>query len=227
MIDIKKEELKAKVYNYLKIYGDLYPEGIKELIEKEYMNKPEADVFMELYATLDLYKPEENPYKGIANIIENKFGVDNNILEIAGGCYPTLGEEIDKRQAKINKGTITVYDPCLLMTNLGNIKLHKENFYFLEKPEQYDTLVGVAPCSATISLIENAMSKGKNLLVSPCSCPHFPSWYEPGLYDDEKEWFRYVYNVIRMYDNNQGKLETEYLETSYDYRYPVYTYKMK
>ena len=59
------------------------------------------------------------------NFINEKYGLNQDILEVGSGFFPTLAEKIDTYQQSTNKGSITAIDPLLIPTSLGNVKLCK------------------------------------------------------------------------------------------------------
>jgi hypothetical protein len=217
MKKLEQEEIKARLEKYLNLYGNKYPGMIESYIRRLINEVPISDVMRQVYHALDLYDLNENPFIAFADLVENKFGLEHNICEVGCGCYPALADVISKRQ---EKGTITGYDPYLVLTELGKIKLYKKNF---ENLENYDLIIGMAPCNATIPMIQDSLLYDKNMIISPCDCAHFPEWYDPG-FDYINEWYNYVYNIMK-YNSKTGKIEVDYLDAKTNYEFPIYTYK--
>lgn len=217
------ESEKDKLINsYLEKYGDSYNDYQIYLI-KENFGKSYKDYLTQIYHALNLYRNDENPYIGITNIIEKIFGLDINIVEVGGGVYPALSECIAKRQMRINKGTITVYDPYLSKKlDLKHINLKKEYFYGYGE-EKADLVIGKEPCAATNTLINFATINKKNLVLSPCECYELlPEYYE---FDNNPiaQWYEYVKDQITY--QKDDNLHTYYLETKYNYNNPIYVKK--
>lgn len=217
MKKLTQEEIKVRLENYLSLYGNKYPGMIETYIRRLINEVPISDVMRQVYYALDLFEKEENPFIAFADLVENKFDLETNICEVGCGCYPALSDVISKRQ---NKGTITAYDPYLVTTNLGKIKLYNKAF---ENISDYDLIIGMAPCNATIPMIQEGLLYDKNMIVSPCDCAHFPEWYDPG-FDYITEWYNYIYDIMK-YNCKSGKIEVDYLKPETNYEFPIYTYK--
>lgn len=123
-----------KFLDYLEIYGDNYPDEAIGLLE-----------------------PEKNCYLGFAKMIGETYGWNSHILEVGGGFYSAFSKYMDQFQQSHNgSGTITTFDPRLIVNKLGNVKLHREEFREEMTTESYDLIVGIMPCEATSMIIRKA-----------------------------------------------------------------------
>ena len=109
-----------KFKKYMNKYGHLYTDTCREYIEENflmYLNNPTApDVLMQIYETVGCGVKEGSFYNAHLNKIQELYGLDKNILEVAGGRMPAFANKVATIQKKTKKGTITVYDPCLIIT---------------------------------------------------------------------------------------------------------------
>lgn len=219
MKELSNEEKKVRLEKYLGLYGNKYPGRIETYIRRLINEVPYSDVMRQIYYALDFFEEHDNPYIHFANLIENKFSIEQNICEVGCGCYPALAIELAKRQ---KKGSITAIDPYLVFTEKEKLKLIRDSFLNYDL-SNIDLFIGMAPCNATIDLIDTSFDNQSNLILSPCDCAHFPKWYEPGL-DYVNEWYTYVYDYMKQ-RINQGTIEIDYLKNETNYEYPIYTYK--
>lgn len=170
-------------------------------------------------------KKEESSYEAFINLLDNEFGIDNNIIEVGGGIVPTLGYKISLRQ---NKGSITIYDPRL--TNY-----HKENDKFILKKELFhrntdvtntDILIGFMPCESTQTIIENATYNNKDFMIAMCEGG--PHGDEFDYYESVDEWLGSMLYLAerRIEEKGMGKLEVLSFE-KYGHEYPLIYNKRK
>ena len=91
-----------------------------------------------------------------------------------GGYFPAFANLVAEEQLKIGKGTITVYDPCLVFNEPKyiNMTLHKEYFTTNTDVSNHDLLVGIYPCEATEAIIESAIKNDKDFYVAMCGDAH-------------------------------------------------------
>ena len=75
-------------------------------------------------------------------------------LNITG---PTLSNLIARSQLNIGSGTITVYDPRLVISEpkYSNMKLYKEEFKKDIDISSFDLVISIMPCSATEIVLDS------------------------------------------------------------------------
>ena len=190
-----------------------------------YLNNPTApDVLMQIYETVGCGVKEGSFYNAHLNKIQELYGLDKNILEVAGGRMPAFANKVATIQKKTKKGTITVYDPCLIITkpNFKNLKLHKEDFMPDTDIKSYDLIMGLLPCEATEAIITTSCKAQKDFYVAMCGCVHF-DFYDPFAYYTPHIYQQYVIqlakDMLKEYDN--GELVVEYLPEEYQIDYPI------
>ncbi len=207
-----------KFINYLNKYQDFYSENaIDFLLENFLLPMPiesSPDILKQIYDVLGLLNPEENCYLQLAKLIGNLYGWDSHVLEIGGGFYPSFSRHMDLlQQANNGSGTITTYDPRLVVSSLGNIKLHKEEFKKEMLVESYDLIVGIMPCEATSMIIRKAIQENKEFFIAMCGCIHYEgiqvprgmfgpipityNQYEAKIYELAKEQEKNGFEVIK------------------------------
>lgn len=219
----EKEKLKL-LSNYFNEHSNSYKGLELERIIHDF-GTSYGDHLTQIYYALDLLEDEENPYIGITQLIEKIYGLDINILEVGGGVYPALTNEIAKKQQSIGKGSITVYDPLLSKNvNIKKAILVKDGILRTTDFSKYDLVIGKEPCSATTILIDNCLEQKKDMLVSPCKCYNLLPEYIESDDDPLTEWYNYVKNYM---DNYKNTVHTTYLSNRMHYDNPIYTKILK
>ena len=146
-------------------------------------------ILRQIYAALGMLNIDENEYIQVFNYLLSNFDLGCNILEIAGGNYPVLATYISEHQKKIGKGSITVIDPDLSAKKLGNIKLIKESFNYLNDIKNYDFIISQSPCLKIDDIVVSAIENNKQFFVTMCKCIYdrypylFDYFYDDSDYD--------------------------------------------
>lgn len=194
---------------FLNRYGDKYPkevlEYIKTCIKNECIN---SDTLKQIYSSVGLINPKYDLYFQFLNKIKEKFGIDKNILEVGAGFYPALSEKIDKQQNLIGKGTITAYDPNLIVNNLGNINLNKEYFNSQTPLNNIDLIVAVWPCHATEDIIKISCNNNIDFSIVLCNCIH----HIDDAYKNIRSWQEYIYEFGKNSISKDKILELDYID---------------
>ena len=146
---------------YMNKHGNMYNDEIKRILDQNFIdnigNRQIYSVFTQLYDRFGAFREDENYYVEHLNKIKNIFNIDCNVIEIGAGCCPTFASRIAREQFKINRGTITVYDPNLIIGSVDkyeNMKLCKTKFEYDTDISKYDLVVGIMPCLCTNNIIE-------------------------------------------------------------------------
>lgn len=232
MIAIKEqnEKLLSTIFNkFLKEYSSLYEQDALEFIKENFWtylySNCAPDILMEVYGELGIEPTTgKSFYNAHLSKIEEIFGLDKNILDIASGMIPTFANKIAKRQLEIKKGTITIYEPLLLKTTpkYPNMTLHREYFTSETHIKEFDLLTGILACEATETIIESACKNQKDFYIAMCGCTHFKSVY-PHTPVSTERYQDYVIKkadrLLKEYDN--GELIIEHLDNSYKLNYPI------
>lgn len=166
-------------------------------------------MFRQIYAELGLISNEENEYYQILNFLKRNFDLGCNVLEICGGHYPILSKYIDIEQTRIQKGTITVYDPKLVVSKLGNVKLVKEDFSKKTDISKYDLIISQFPCNLFDDIVDSAAISNKDYFIALCECIYkkysskidLLDWYFFEDYDPVRD---ILYNSVKEKERNYG-----------------------
>lgn len=238
-MDMKERMLLIEKFNdFLREYSKSYSPDVIDVIKRYFWKNQDClttlDVLMQIYQELGVYEGRESYYSYHLNNIGKLFNINSNIVEIGAGYIPSFANMIAREQLKNKKGTITIYDPCLIESSsrYQNMKLHKENFNYCMDVSNYDLMIGLLPCEATEEIIKSAIMNNKDFYISMCGCNHS---------NDPLLWmfgFGMPYNMYQMqmvelandlmdeYNHNK-EVVTCYMPDKYNVPYPVIYSKHK
>lgn len=221
----REEILKLRYEKFLLKYESLYEERMINYIKEHFwdsMDEVAPDVLMQIYSEFGVLK--NNFYLEHLNKLKQKFDITGNILDVGSGVIPAFGNLVAKEQLRIGSGTITLYDPKLILVKpkYPNMKLVKKEFTLDTDVSNFDLITGVFPCAATEHIIESACKNNKNFYLAMCGCTHFKAFplFTPltaETYQDHV--INLTNNLLKKYDN--GKLVIEKLDDSYELNYPI------
>lgn len=190
---LSRSELEKRIRDYMQKYRQEYANisnettdflemsldsWIDQNYQKAYFDpKGDESFFNQIFVAIDALPEERNSYYQMAKKIENEYGLDRNIVEVGGGLFPALAFEIAKRQQITGKGTITVYDPNMVVTNLDGIKIVKDYFTENCQLEEGSLLVARKPCEASETVIRTANKYKVEFYLNLCCCAHTPEEY--------------------------------------------------
>lgn len=206
----KIENIKKKAIDFICHHPDAY-----NRMEKEYLisfikssSYPElfyTEFIREILDEMSLIPIEYNIYHDYANLINMIHGIDDrNITEIGGGRFPRLAHEMRLRQ---QKGTITVYDPKLYVTNsTDRLVLKKELVTKDTELNESDLIVGLMPCEGAEVLLNLALKNKTDFILWLCEGGPHGDVYD--FYEDDKEWRDSMIIMAKrgVEKNNMGKL---------------------
>ncbi len=225
----ESEELISQLYNeFKKKYKHKYSRTAWEYIEENFwtfvFSNTAPDILMQIYHEIGIEAESGNFYQEHLKRIDSLFGLDKNILDVGSGMIPAFAEKVAHEQLRIGKGTITIYEPELLLKKpkYPNMTLHKKEFTSNTRIKEFDLVTGIMPCDATESIIESACQNGKDFYVAMCGCTHFDyiPWYMVVTPESYQEYV--IGQTLRMlehYDN--GTLVVEKLSDNYAIDYPI------
>lgn len=171
--DIKKY---TKLFNeYMEIYGPLYEESEREYILLNFLNSYFAegidiDIMNQVYETIGLFDNYTNVYSVNLKYLMECYDINTDILEVGGGFVPAFAKKLSEKQ---EHGSVTVFDPLLIVSQFGNLRLHKEEFTDETDVSNFKLLVGIEPCDATITMIKSANKNDLDMYMMLCGCTHF------------------------------------------------------
>ena len=170
-------EVEEKMIAYFTRYGSHYDENCTDFIMRnmsEYLRTgAPVDVISQVaYAIGERPEVGETRYESFFEYLKQDGHLEKDILEISCGRYPVLADMIDKYQRQTGVGTIAAYDPCLVTTRLGKIKLYRDFFNYDTDTSRYTLLTGLYPCHTTINIIRKANIEDKDFVIGLCGCVH-------------------------------------------------------
>lgn len=226
--NLTEQDLKIKIEAFLQAHPDYYSEEEKKYIREcaawgLYTDFSDA-LLRQIYAELDLMPDEHNIYLGFISLISNIYGLDKNIVEVGGGKIPSLAKYIALKQ---QTGTITVYDPSLVVTTTPhpNLILKKASFSKNLPELNPDLIIGFMPTSATEEMLEYAYQTKTNFLIA---LSDMTDAFD--VYEQDEIWTHWQQEIIysasrKAEENGLGKLKILTLD-KYDNPYPIiYTNK--
>ncbi len=231
---ITTDEVKRKYKIFMSRYGDKFSDQLKKEMDIHFVKRAgkfdNPTDFYQLYDYFGIIPDDVNMYIYHLNAIKERFNLNSNILEIAGGSYPSFARRVAREQLKTGIGTITVYDPKLVTNHsykYSNLKLYPEKFDSSVDVSNFDLLVGIMPCNATDEMIDAIYKYNKDFYISFCGCSSYnffnfflgmplPSYY------NQIEYLKSVCEEKKL-----GELMVEYLPDKYNIEYPVVYNKRK
>ena len=169
-------DISDKFLRFIYAYGDsmppLYAEYAMELFPEFLERNLGPDILMEIYHELNFDRYTHSFFYDQANFVKDTFDVSGNILEIGSGLFPCFANLIAAEQIKLQKGTITLYDPNISITSpkYKNMSLKKELFKDNYSFKDYDLITGIMPCYATEMIIRKACEEHKQFYIQLCEC---------------------------------------------------------
>lgn len=231
-IDNKVERI-GLIIDYLRKNSDAFTGNEKSLILSNLNNDGSLygipNICLQIYDELGILPDSINSYKAFAKLVDEQFNIkDKNVVEVGGGNIPRLGKRISLMQ---DKGTITVYDPNLYITeeykNLTyeekdslKLKLINRRFTPLVNVRSSDVIIGLLPCGASSTIIKSAIRYNKDFMIALCdSCSYFEYF---DTYEEDLEWpNKFIEDATKIVEENGlGKLKVKTLKEIGD-NYPI------
>lgn len=229
MIRLSDSEIGRVLNNfeeYIKQYGHLYSEStlmyiVDNFFDESFDRDMYADVLHQVYSMTGAYDNIENFYDSCIEDMKEIYDIENgHLLDVGCGLMPAFAKRVSDRQTK---GTVTAMDPDVIVTELGKVKIFKENFTMQTDVTKYDLVYGILPCEATLTMIKRANECDKDLYVQLCGCTHFP-FSNPFMIQPLSMWYDYVQSIMESTIPPNRKYEI-YLPSYMEY--PVLRTKKK
>lgn len=213
-----EKELEKELEMYLSLYEDEYTEDEINFIRSNLINffksGTQIDITSQVLVALGRLPDCDNRYKKYLEFLKTRYSLDGNILEVACGKFPALSKYIDEYQKDLSNGSITAYDPKLITTSYGNIRLHKKIFDDTIDLSNYSLVTAIHPSEATVQIIEAANKGDRDFSILTCGCAHFPDKERPFFYTPAimYEWQNYLINVARRDLSPSRTLDIDYID---------------
>lgn len=229
---INEEQIARRFNEFARLYRHKYPESAWEYIEENFwfflFSNCAPDILMQIYAEIGIEHEDGDFYKEHIKKIKSKFDIGCHIVDIGSGIIPSFANQLAYEQIKAGRGTITIYEPMLLIEHPkhNNMRIHREELTENTSIKEFDLLTGIMPCEATEVAIEQACKYRKNFYIAMCGCTHFKT-YIPGMDISPESYQEYVIDttkkLLKKYDN--GTLEIDRLDARFDIDYPILSNK--
>lgn len=107
-------------------------------------------------------------------MINKGFSFDGNVIEVGTGYFPIFSRYIEQYQNERGlSGAISVYDPKLIETLPSRIEYNKEQFTEETDVSRCSLLVGVYPCSCTMTVVKSALKNDIPFGIIICRCNNY------------------------------------------------------
>lgn len=221
-----RKEISEAYKAFLKQYKDKYRKYQVDIIKEDfwyYLGETEApDIIMQIYSELGIVGDKGDFYDlHIKKILEN-FNIGCHITDVASGFFPSFANKLAQEQLKINKGTITLYEPLLVVDKpkFPNMTLKKECFTLNTDITSTDLVTSIFPCEITLPIIEQACRNQKDFYIAMCGCSHLKMGFHivpPLVFQDHV--MLETQKLLKEYDN--GELVVDYLGDEYEFNFPI------
>ena len=189
--DLSDEVITSRIKEFLEQHPEGYDKDTKEALIKSALwgrrTSSTVSELDEIYNYLHLDQKDNNIYQAFADMITSRFDINRPIYEIGGGHLPTVGKILSLKQ---KQGTVTIYDPKLLITktDIPNLKLVRKEFTGNEIVESNALMIGYKPCDATMPMMKYIAKNDLDFMIALCDCAHgFPEIMDE---DDINLWYQ-------------------------------------
>ena len=210
-----EKDKEEKLIEFLIKYKDQLDEDLIRFVEEKMESFIEGDCQIDLLAQI-AYAIEAKPKKGSVyddyfEFLKSNFGLEQDILEVGCGYYPAFASMIDDYQKEKRSGSIEAYDPHLLVTKQGNIKLHRCMFETLQN-DKITLITSIFPCEGSLTIIDEASKNNIDYSILMCECvPESESYYMP-FYMSSDMWLNRVYRYAKDSVTSDRTIEVDHIE---------------
>ena len=189
--DLSDEVITSRIKEFLEQHPEGYDKDTKKALIKSALwgrrTSSTVSELDEIYNYLQLDQKDNNIYQAFSDMIISRFDINRPIYEIGGGHLPIVGKILSLKQ---NQGTVTIYDPKLLITktDIPNLKLVRKEFTGNEIVESNALMIGYKPCDATMPMMKYIAKNDLDFMIALCDCAHgFPEIMDE---DDINLWYQ-------------------------------------
>lgn len=173
--------LQDKLQEYSENYSDVIDDTEKRLMSMYllsglYSNQTYSTI-NQFYHEYDLMNDELNIYHSFKEALKEIYSdlQKKKIVDICAGKVPQLSREL----AKISDEQVVAVDKDITLRNnkYGNL-LHVKGIFDEETIiENKDLLIGCEPCSATMTIIDQAAKNNIDFAIAVCDCTYMDDFY--------------------------------------------------
>lgn len=221
----RKNRLEEAFKIYKEQYEKYYDDDLRKFIESRFFidayEKESVDVLMQLYSELGLDQGIETFYKTHFQKINNLFGLDRDVIEVGSGYIPAFANKIAFYQQRLQKGTITIYEPLLneITPKFPNMTIHKEKFTPETQINSNALGISILSCEATATILKKFCENRMDFYIAMCGCDHTSNGFTYNPYFYQESIIALANNLVKDYDN--GELVVDSLGKEFNIDYPI------
>lgn len=157
-----------------------------------------------IFSKFQIIYSNVDPYLYMCELLKDFSFLNGNCCEVGAGAYPRLAELV-LPDLKQDNHRLTIYEPEIILDKLDGAKIVRGKFTKETNIADIDTIYGLFPCGATISMIDKAFEEDKNLLLAFCSCNHSTpthqwwvgKWWAEDVCMDYREKYRNEVQILK------------------------------
>ena len=208
--------MKDKLELFFNKYRENFSEEEMEYVYENMENFLNGGTHIDLLAQI-AYAIGEKPqngdlYEQYFSFLKNHYDLNGDILEVGCGMYPAFAAMIDEYQQKSNKGTIEVYDPLIITSKLGRIKINKSEFDSESDIKKFSLVTSIFPCRVSMDIVEKACKEDKDFSILMCECV-------PGQYNfqmmSSNYWQDFIYRSAKSRCRDTREVGIDYIDKVY------------
>lgn len=144
----------------------------------------------QVYSAVGVYDNIPNVYDTFIEEMQKHFDINRRLIEVAAGYYLGLAEKVSCHQ---KCGTITIYEPNIIIDTHEKFKIVKEEFKESTIVSDADMIYALRPCDAIETIIKVANKNDLDLFVGLCGCVD-----GCGFYSEEylQKWYDYLQELV-------------------------------
>ena len=177
MSKYKPEDLK-KMKEFVLRYDYKIKKELLRAIEQQDFYGDYYNILSQIRSMVGLCSSGEDPYQIMLKNIKKYFDINVPILELCCGHYPVLATKIVKEQ--IRGGSITVYDPCLVTSQIKDVTLVKKDFSKCHiDMSKYKLIIAQKPALMYDKIVELAIKSNTDFIINASECMlDLPRFYD-------------------------------------------------
>lgn len=221
-----RNKYKSLFNKYVTEYGSLYDEKALEFIKAHFLDEDfeyelDVDILSQVYQSIGVYDEyPDNKYNVFYNYMSERYDLNQHLLEVASGMYPSFAKKVASMQ---KCGSVTAIDPWSILEDVNGIKVIKAEFTRDTDLSDYDFIYAIRPCEALEEIIRAANKNDLEFCALACRCTHIPNRM---LYGRSEVYYYEYIEYIREIIESTIPSDLEYtLDYVNGYREPIISTK--
>lgn len=203
--------------DYVKKYGSFYDKDALEFIKSNFLDvnfewEIDIDILNQVYEEIGVFNEyTNNSYTNFYSLISERYNLNQNILEVASGMFPSFARMVTRKQII---GTVTVMDPDTIIDRIDGIKIIKNELKDDFDASDYGFIYALSPCEALKTIIEVANKHNIEFCVLACGCTHLPKElikYRSAI-QQYYDYLEYICEIIENTIPKEMEYKIEYLK---------------